>query len=248
MAKGVGRKLRRTGRRTRTGGKFRSTVSKTSMAFAMPRQVYLPVPAQMYLSCKLTLSGQEAVAAGGQLIEAQSLLAPFRDIGGGVFIWAEYFRPLMRIYSRAAVAKSSCTFQIQNIGATPLEACAAVINQNSFANLPAGVQGLDRLTAFPESRFTMISPADGGNAYQSLSVSVDTSKFLNQDLDHDVCSLATQPGVIAGPVIQNNATAPVGCCYVLNRTNAAGAFILRRTYTFSIRFMDRHAQSQTEEI
>lgn len=245
---GKSKGFRRTGRRFGFKPKARFTNNtRFANATAMPRELYVPVPAQFHASLKLTLSELAPIDAGGGIYESQSTLTPWRTYLGADY-YAEFLRPLMRIYSKGIVTKCVATYHIQNTGATPLELAAGVINNSSYVNLPAGPTGLDRLASFPEGKTVMVSGTGGGNDSRYISCSVDNMKFLNISLDHDMCFQSQQDGTQAASVLSGFANSPVAAFLIYNRSAVETAFIVRRTWIFHIKFFDRHAQSQTQMI
>lgn len=250
MAKGFKGRLRRTGRRTgfkSRVNRFRGTNSRASTAFAIPRQLYLPVPAQFYASVRLTSSSIEEPGVAGVFQEIQSMLEPYRTIAA-VVNFAEYWRPLMRIYSRCFVAKCQVTYQFQNALGQPLEAVLGIIPNGTAVLVPGGAAGVDQLCSYPENRHTIISPAEGGHSYVTLSVLYDAEKFLNQGVERDVCVNSDVNGGIVVPPMVATAQSPVSIVHMFNRGPAVASCIVRRTWTYHVMFMDRHAQSQTEAI
>lgn len=243
---GKSKGFRRTGRRTGFKTLFRNTASTRRTAYARPRELYLPVPAQLFASCKMAITSTENVAANGSWNTVQALLNPFGTYAA-VDYWAEFFRPLMRIYSRASVAKVVVDVMFQTTQDTPLEAALLIASNGSIAALPGANEAMSQIAAFPESRTCFLAGAAGGGQSR-LTCSVDVEKFLNQGVDVDTTVTSTVGGVIGGAPIAGGNTSPASVILVNNRTGVASQAIVRRIYTFHIRFSDRHTQSQTQQI
>lgn len=243
--------LRKTGRRSGKGKRFgkrkfngyKKTAATLGSAFTMPTSLYLPMPAQFFASFKLTISTQEAIAAPGQILDFQDCLAPYRLIGGANH-FAEYWLNLMRVYSRCVVDKFQVRYEILNIANTPLEVAAAVVNTATAGAIPGGVDGFDQLCAHPESTHDFISVPDGGKPVVDLFLTSDLRKALAQGTERDVCVTSTLAGIINNPPLIGTAASPVAALYIFNRSAVGGAVVLRRTFTFHVKFMDRHAQTQ----
>lgn len=242
---------RRTGRgyrkyRPNRLGKFSGYRPSTrlSTATVIPRSLYPPQPADYCVSLRLAQTSQIAVAGTSRYVEYQSTLQPWTPESN----YAEYFRPLMRIYSRAQVYKCVTVYQIQNVSTTPLEICSAVINYNDAISLPATGAGIDRLSSYPEAQYRMLAGATGGPSFITLGSSVDNSRFLGQQLDSDTCVVSAIGGALTAPFLTSTGTDPQTLFVAYNRQASAAACLYRKVHTFHIRFFDRHDQSLTEEI
>lgn len=247
MAKG----FRPTGRRKKftrrfSKGRFNSAVTTKTRAWQSSFTRYLPVPAQMKVAVKLTLSSTEDILAGGSITFVQNTLEPYANWQAAVW-HAEYFRQLMRIYSRSIVSKVTVETQIQNFLDAPLESAEVFSNASAVAALVAlGPQErTDQITSYPESRTAYISARNGGPMTR-MFLTCDNHKLLGQGNDRDLFVTAPYAGgaaLVAPPIVGSIAN-PQHLLSVFNRGAAPSTVLVRRVFTFSVDFSDRFAQSQ----
>lgn len=252
MAKGFGRKrgLRKTGRRSffksRIG--FRGSNSRAVTAFTRPSQYYLPVPNQFRAALTMTYTSAETLAAGATYQDSQQCLNPLRNAFGGFNYVAEYLSGLLSIYSRGSVVKIQVHTELVNSSNGVWEAASGIIPFSSFQNLPAGAQGINRLSSHSDCKTSGLGTSAGGHDIKVFEHSVDLVKFLNSPVERDVCFTSTQPGVITLAPLQLTDCAPTYVIQLFNRSAAESSVLIRRRFTFHINFMDRHAAVQAVAI
>lgn len=168
------------------------------------KHVYATLPQQFRV--QMPLATQYAHDTGTNLPRLNGFRLPLFYASPQEDTYPSFFKDLMRVYSRARVDVAYAEMSFVHRSQYPLKICTAVLpfESTTFGNMEA--QYLDAIIEAPNSKFSIMSSADGGQAVVKHYHVCDISKFAIdwQDKDYELRSdvvdgvvQITDPGALA---------------------------------------------------